>query len=223
MVRDGLENNEETMIGKLERIAKRSDRVFQALLSKTWIADRTKRYFAWNEQNVVRNFSELAESDAEFAEQLVVMPFLETVEIPDEIAMRKIVWLFHNDRHALRHMLALPEFEEGITDELTVLIPLFYLETLDPEAAKAIRSLPWVSDGRPSKLDEHRDTEPTTIETLQRMAVIHPEVFWAVVESEWMRHTPRGFTPERESTVTYLGQIADVDEASALQIRAIAS
>ena len=217
-VKDGISENDGIMVANLRRLAKVSEPAFRSIMSRTWIATQDQD-FTWSEQWVVRDSAHLAENDTELAEQLVEMSVVETIDIPDEIAINKIVELFDNDRQALRHILALPEFAGGITDELAPLIPLFYLDTLDPEAAEAIRSLHWVGDGRPSRRDERSvDTEPETIEGLQTLAKLHPNVFWAVIASEWMRHASRGSTWDRAILVTFLIQIADVDEESALRI-----
>ena len=216
--RDGVRRDEETMVANLKRLAQNSKAAFEITLSRSWIANQDGE-FSGNEQDAVRESVNLAAVDPWLARQVVNMPFLETVETRDVVALRALLEIAHKDPGELRQILALPDFQPGITDELSGLIPVYRLDLRDRESADAIRSLPWVSDEVPSLATESGAyVEAGTIQWLYRIAARHPEVFWVLIRSDWIRGGPDGITWAHMNSVLDILQITEVHEDSALQI-----
>ena len=202
----------------LKLLAQSSEAAFTAALAISWIANQEGE-FSGNEQDVVRETARLAAIDPGLARQVIEMPFLGTAEPTDVSALIVMLEIARDDLEVLRQILALPDFGNGITDRLSGLIPLYYLDSRDPESAEAIRSLSWVSDIVQSRVSGREfDHAFGTIRWLQQIATGHPEVFRAIIESDWIRHAPEGITWAHRSSVLDILQIAEVDEDSALQI-----
>ena len=167
---------------------------------------------------VIRSLARIAVLDKDSAERLVAMPFLETIEAGDWTAVETLSGLLNTDPAGALEVLTLPTLEDGITDALAAAIPLLYLDLRYPEAASAIKTLPWVQDGKPSQAERDFDIEPKAVAALQHLAVEFPQVFWAVMRRPWMQGTQEGFTRGRVQVIDYITSIAQIDEAATLQI-----
>ena len=189
-------------------------------MSKPWVVETEDDPHS-SEGLIIRYFVHIARNDRESAERLVGMPFMQTTEEGDVIALRALSRLLGSDPDGVREVLSLPELADGITDELAAAVPLFYLELRIPEAAAAIKALPWFQDKLgPATIDDD-DRGADGIGKLQYLAVESPQVFWAVMGRPWIQATQEGFTRDRVIAILFITQIAEVDVASAMQILAL--
>ena len=186
-------------------------------MSKPWVVE-TEDDPHRSEGLIIRYFVHIARNDRESAERLVGMPFLETIEHHDVIALETLSRLLGSDPDGVREVLSLPELADGITDELAAAVPLFYLELRIPEAAAAIKALPWFQDKLgPATIDDD-DRGADGIGKLQYLAVEFPQVFWAVMGRPWIQGTQEGLTRDRVQVIDFITSIAQVDVASTLHI-----
>ena len=132
--------------------------------------------------------------------RIIRMPFLETIDRGDTTTLKTLRFLLQSDRGGLDQLLSLPSLREGITEDHTDgTIALMYLELKDPEAAAAIRALPWAKD------------QPLNIDPLMRLALESSRVFWA-----WMERF--GDDLIYSSTLGRVTVIARLDEEAAVEI-----
>ena len=90
----------------------------------------------YTESLVIGALVAIVQRDPALAERPVLMPFLDTLH-----------GLLSTDFDGVAQVLSHPMLKDGITDDLVAEIPLQYLALRDPDAAEAIRNVPWVRDG----------------------------------------------------------------------------
>ena len=191
-VKDGLHEFEENGVSLLQQLALKSPTVFQAILSRDreWMPPQTGM-----DNSTILRLINLATINEYAALQVIEMPFMETIDIPDGDAFRRLVELAEADPSGLDYVLSHPRFSEGITDEQAVEVSLVYLEWSDPEAAQLIRDLAWVADGiayrAPSNISSIHDDmskfESGAVRALIDMSRRGREVFLALVGKPWLQ------------------------------------
>ncbi len=216
-VQDGVASHEEYAASGLRLMAEVSERTFEELMRRGWVVE-TGDDPHYIEPFVISALAGIAGEDEETAERIAAMPFLETVEYGDMVALDVLSGLLVADPDGAVQVLALPALQDGITDAQAAEIPLLYLEMLHPAAAEAIRSLPWVRDGEPTQPAGDFDSEPGAVAMLQYLAVEFPDVFRAVMKRPWIQGTTEGFTGDRAQVVDFIITIARIDGSAALQI-----
>ena len=108
--------------------------VVTSLASKTWVQDGLS-LMEWDVINALI-FGYGGSSSA--AEQLIEMPFLDTVEIADVGIIRRI-WQIQARFGTVKDVLLRPEFSGGITDESGTYVYFAHLEKVSTRAAEAMR------------------------------------------------------------------------------------
>ncbi len=179
-------------IVQLKNLALGSQQVFQALLEKkrSWLPPDP-----WIDVEVLKFLVSISIIDEKVALQILDMPFIETVEIADYEAMKRLADLAASDPAYLQEVLSHPVLGDGASDDVGVTMSLLYLERKDPEAAAAIQTFPWIQDGvsRPEYDNVgYPQQSPTNSEQsvalgLLDMAERSRETFMAVVSKSWMQ------------------------------------
>lgn len=133
---------EEGVVLALARLAGRSQDAAIALIGKQWVQDGV----AYEDHRAIESYVDISHRDSAAARRVIDMPFLETLEDDDyhilEVLRRAIA-----DVAGLRWTLNHPKLAGGINDDQLVTVSLLALEWQDPETTKALRDLPWMSDG----------------------------------------------------------------------------
>ena len=131
--------------------------------------------------------------------RIVGMPFLEAIDRRDIKALETLRNLLESDPDGLQRLLSLPALQDGITDDHSGTLPILYLESVDPEAAAAVRALPWAQD------------DPGNVELLRMLALESKRAFWAYMEQ---------FGDDRINggVLRHIITIAGIDESTAIQI-----
>ena len=116
------------------------------------------------------------------------LPFLETVEIEDLMALETLQSLFLADPAGARQLLSDPALLDGMKSSPAATVALLYLKAEDPGVSAAIQALPWVQDGIapygdiiPSKTS----LEPAVILGLMQLYWHSREACLALVQSSW--------------------------------------
>ncbi len=130
------------MVDRLRSIAEISGQALEDLISKRWVVETEDDPHVF-EGLVLRYLHLIARGDRESVERLVRMPFLETIELHDQIALETLANLLDSDPRGVADVLSLPELADGITDQRAASVPMLYLGLRAPEAAAAIEALPW--------------------------------------------------------------------------------
>ena len=182
---------------------------------KPWIRDDLTRI----EREVVSGLRIIALYDAgtrtdEWIIQILRMPFLDSVEVNDTLAMQALRGLGVRNQGLLHQALAGLLSGSGITDDQAEFVPLLLMEQYDSNAADAIRTLPWAMDGMADA------NEVNVAVDLQVLAAESPKVFWELVGKTWMQDIKK-LSEEDRGVVRNFGYIAtgpDRDGSSALQV-----
>ena len=166
---------EEGVVKCLARLAGRSCELLASLLGKPWLQDGLS---SW-EYQAVEEFGNISARDLSLAYQILLMPFLETIEREDTEVLELLRTLF-GDTAGLRYVVFHPKLAGGIRDGQSATVALARLEWENPDAAQVIWSLPWVSDGI---------TDPDThnVLVLYRLAQESTEAFQIVAAKPWIQ------------------------------------
>ncbi len=101
----------------------------------------------YTESPVIGALVAIVQRDPALAERPVLMPFLDTIGSGDRHLLDTLHEFLATDFEGVAQVLSHPMLKDGITDDLVAEIPLQYLALRDPDAAEAIRNVPWVRDG----------------------------------------------------------------------------
>ena len=144
--------------------------------------------FTWDRVVPINFIRNIAQIDEEAAAQIVELPFLETVEIEDLMALETLQSLFLADPAGARQLLSDPALLNGMRSSPAATVALLYLKAEDPGVSAAIQALPWVQDGIapygdifPSKTS----LEPAVILGLMQLYWHSREACLALVRSSW--------------------------------------
>ena len=191
-VQDGLKPIEIKTLTLLQEAATNSQKLFRYLMDRnaSWIP--LLEGFASSTLEILVAWSQF---DEDTAVTLVAMPFMETVEFADYEAVRRLYDLAGNNPDGVQHILSHPFFGEGITDELAIYVPIFYLEQVDSESAAAINNLPWVKDGItyvPPRNWGNTNADPREWETenilhMVELGIRSPDFLKDFAEKAWVR------------------------------------
>ena len=146
------------------------------------------------------------------------MPFLETVDQGDRIALATLHQMQSSDPEGVASLIALPELAEGIRDQQALDIPIVYLGFRMPLAAAAIKELPWYKEYIDAFSIDDVNRGPEGVFKLLTLAAESPDVFWAVLDMPWIQGTQEGLDRDTVQILDFLGQIAIVDSDSTLLI-----
>ena len=205
-VADGLtggDGHENTVHGGLEEIALASPQVFWELMRKPWIQSDsvviTVDFQTIDIWLLVYHILPMIRLDEATTLRIIGMPFLEAVDHRDIQTLETLSNLLESDPDGLQRLLSLPTLQDGITDDHSRMLSILRLESVDPEAAAAVRALPWVQD------------DPENIELLRMLALESKRAFWAWME-QFGDDRVDGAVLERIIT------IAGSNESAAMQI-----
>ena len=218
-VRDGLTPNERSAASALGTLANVSRQAFEGLMAKRWMVEDVDAPTGI-ESRVIRGLAAIVRRDRALAEQLVLMPFLNTLESGDWYLLDTLAKLLDMDPEAADHVLSLPILMDGVSDDLATEIPLQYLALRDPDAAQAVRTLPWIQDGVPPDARGDLKWEVKAVGELQFLAVNAPEAFWSLMDRPWMG-TEQGKTAEKARVIGAVVEIARLDQEAAGQVAAL--
>ena len=175
-VHDGLEGLPEQNAERLlQALAAESPKVFWELLNKPWTRSDSLVIEGVDFRLVLDWLVDMARSDEAIALQIVRMPFMETMEKADYWAFTFLRGMHLSHPADLRSFLSQSSLHNSVTDGQTTTLPVLFLGARDPEAATAVRTLPWVQDGTDI-------VEQGTVEALVRLHLSSVDVFWEYVE-----------------------------------------
>ena len=100
----------------------KSSRTFHKVMIKPWILDEIGR----DESAVIDALKQIAHYSEGDAERISQMPFLNTMEFSEAVAMLALRKLAEFDKGGLRKVLAAPVVGGGITDEWARIIPVLF-------------------------------------------------------------------------------------------------
>ena len=212
-VRDGLTSNERSVASELRRLAGASEPAFEDLMAKRWMVEGGDDPHH-TEPLVIRALVDIALKDGELAERLVLMPFLDTIQSRDWYLLDSFSELLDMDPAGVAQVLSLPALKDGITDDLVAEVSLQYLALREPDAAEAVRTLPWVQNGLISEAPGGLDWEVQAVWGLQFLAISAPEAFRSLLDRSWMQ-AARGLAEERAKVISNIKTIAKMDRGSA--------
>jgi len=112
-VADGIDDSEQEAAEALVYLAATQGELFAELSSKPWIAVGD---ISQGAPAIVAS-SYLAEIDRAAAARLIAMPFLDTLEAPDSLAVESLSYLAYRDMPVFRRVMLHPTVLDGIDDE----------------------------------------------------------------------------------------------------------
>ena len=205
-VRDGQAYFEVLAVRHLRGILAVSPQVFWEIMQISWMrTDSSGLNSPWSGE-LFKHIRLMAEKDEDTVLRIVQMPFMEPDGFDAKFAWDSLSDIFHSDPEGLQRLFAHPMLRDGIFGDHIALLPLLYLERLEPEAAAAIEALPW------SEVKPWSSEKPWAFERLRRLALASQPVFWA-----WMdlyKNEPDRYASILENITI----IARADKAAALQI-----
>ena len=127
-LKDDITDNETVAVESLYWLSFYGPDVPRAILQKSWVADGISsdaatviRYLygmVWIENDAIR------QNIVETAIQILAMPFLETVESADALAVRSLARLERSSEDAFLEIMSHPKLSDGITDEEAKIVAL---------------------------------------------------------------------------------------------------
>ena len=119
-LRDGLHNREAAAVKWLSRIAFLDPAVASSVLSLGWVQDGIGDAL---EVDALEELYEISYRKPDVASALLGMPFLETVEPPDVVALRTLRLMAASDsQQTFQRVMSSPAMREGITDDLAPVV-----------------------------------------------------------------------------------------------------
>ena len=115
---DGVTGGEEQTLRDLSRPYHLDRYGLSALNTKPWFKDG----FSKEELTLIGYLISIANRDADAAAALVTMPFLESVEIRDYLALDSLNDIARQDASDFRELMSHPRIKDGITDEETKIV-----------------------------------------------------------------------------------------------------
>ena len=219
-VRDGIYFRDNATLNYLQETAIAAPQFFNFLVEeeRTYIPAQNGL-----DESALYRLVEWSNFDEETVLRLVNMPFMERIEIQDGQAVTWLYELAKADYQALQRILSRPIVQDGVTDEESIYLSLYYLEETLPEAAAAIFGLPWVADGidhvpwqpRVSSIDVLQEIEAHEIIGLVRLAIASPDFLIELTKKGWMRDS---INRDEATTIGSFGNIIDFDEEAALRV-----
>ena len=184
----------------------KSSETFLSVARKPWAQNGFGRKEAW----ALGNIMDIAHTDPKMVAYLVDMPFLETFE-PDDLVALQILREFGSAE--MTSLLTNPMLGGGITDGQMGTVALLALRIQEPMAAVVVESLPWVQDGLVV-------SEQDAVFRLRELGLGSLTVLQAVVDKSWLQDGPNS---DEVSVVSWLvgmssRNFAHSSEATALQI-----
>ena len=202
-VADGLSDGENIVKFSLDEMALASPRIFRELIEKPWFQSDSV-FLSVNSWTIqlwlpLDHLLSMISLDEATTFRIVGMPFLEAIDHRDIETLETLRNLLESDPDGLQRLLSLPTLQGGITDDHSGTLPILFLESVDPEAADAVRALPWVQD------------DPGNVELLRMLALESKRAFQA-----WMEQF--GDARIDGSVLERIITIASIDESAAMQI-----
>ena len=133
-------------VAQLQHMAMEAPEAFWAVVRRPWM-QVMQNDFTWDRVVPINFIRNIAQIDEEAAAQIVELPFLETVEIEDLMALETLQSLFLADPAGARQLLSDPALLDGMRSSPAATVALLYLKAEDPGVSAAIQALPWVQDG----------------------------------------------------------------------------
>ena len=208
-VQDGMTTDKQEAVIQLLYIASDRPLVLWELVYKPWMQDELSA----SENQAIILLASIVSVDEMSAEQIVKMPFLDSIERDDLVILETLEAL---DHEGLRWLLSHPALTERSADVLPATMALARLEWERPETTAAIMALPWIEDGiSPS--------EVKAVLLLQELGLDSQELFQVLVSTTWAED---GLNRDEMTVVGALIGIAGLslakrDEKEALRIAAM--
>lgn len=205
-VKDGMTVEEQKAVIQLLYIASECPLNAWELTHKAWMQNDLSA----SENQAIVLLASIVHIDEISAEQVVGMPFLESIERNDIEVLETLSAL---DQEGLRWVLSHPSLAEVSADTLRPTVALMHLEWERPEAAATLKALPWVNDGIGT-------SEVEAVLQLQELALVSPKVFHVLAHRPWVRDR---LGSNEITVVTSLRGISSLsstkrDESAALRI-----
>ena len=119
-IRDGVEEREREAAETLIYYAAMDSSLFWDLLGKNWISTEAPRDL----EEILGDVDNILALDPTSARKIVSMPFLDTLDPPDLLAMESLARLVYSDLNAFHRIMAHPNVSDGITDEEAPVVAL---------------------------------------------------------------------------------------------------
>ena len=119
-IRDGVEEEEREAAETLIYYAVTDSTLFWDLLSRSWLSTEAPGDL----EEILSDVDNILALDPLSARKIVSMPFLDTLEPPDLLAMESLARLVYSDLNAFHRIMAHPNISDGITDEETPIVAL---------------------------------------------------------------------------------------------------
>ena len=181
--------------------------VLSAVVDKPWVLDGADE----PDRVVVSRLHQISGYDEDAALRVIAMPFLETVEPGDGLALRWLAYLGASSTNVLNALLRKPWVEDGLNGpELGIVTNLRSISANDEDAALRVIAMPFLETIEP--------TDAAAVDALRRLALSSTTVFDALMDRAWVE----GSIGETEiSVIRDIGSITDNDEDTALRIIAM--
>ena len=115
---DGVSRDEERALSGLRRLYTTDGSGLSALTTKSWFKDGLSS----EELALIGHLGSIANRDADIAAALIAMPFLDSVEDWDVLALRSLHNISARDADGFMELMTHPKITDGITDEETKIV-----------------------------------------------------------------------------------------------------
>ena len=121
-VSDGITVEERDTVESIVYLAATEEKLFDELLGKPWLNEARIKEL----EKIALGLEVIAAGDPEEAQTLAAMPFLETLQPADALAMEALADLAYFEPSSYQRVMAHPVVRDGITDEEAKLVALLF-------------------------------------------------------------------------------------------------
>ena len=199
-----VEPTDVVAVDTLGRLAHSSAAVFDALMDRPWVEGSIGE----TEISVIGDILWITGNDEDATLRIIAMPFLETVEPTDVVAVDTLGRLAHSSAAVFDALMDRPWVEGSIGEtEISVIGDILWITGNDEDATLRIIAMPFLETIEPG--------DGAAVSALGRLALSSTTVFGALMDRPWVE----GSIGETEiSVIGDIGWITDNDEDAALRV-----
>ena len=216
-VDDDLTSYERMLKSALTQLARRSEDVFEKVIRKTWTVESDDDPHR-SEWLVLKYLDDIARGDEAIAADLLEMPFMDSVQYADVVALETFGVLAQLDPSGLEELVQLDDIADRLTDDETASVALLYLGLRASEAMRAIRSLPWTGNSGRGLFAGDDLLTPSAIRHLQKLALDAAAAFWALLEAPWVEGSDGVVSSLHVQMIDHIATIGSIDPDASLAL-----
>ncbi len=175
-IHDDMSKFESGAVSQLIGLSQWNPQVFLGLVNKPWLQEELTR----SSYEVFDGLTGLSGRLPGATIKLLEMPFLDEVDINDDITLETLNDLYWEDADKVTQLVNRLEAMGGLTDDNHFLVKYFQLELVNPQAWHEMNDLSWVRDGL-------QESEQPGVRELIYTALYTNGLFPELLDKHWVK------------------------------------